>query len=83
MSTRKHVNKQVFTEDDYSSNDGMMTSIFGPATWHLLHCISFNYPETPTEFEKDEYMSFVLSLRNILPCGKCRINLEKNFLSYL
>ena len=80
MSTKKHVNKQVFTENDYNSNDGMMTSIFGPATWHLLHCISFNYPETPTQFEKAEYMSFVLSLKNILPCGKCRINLEKNFL---
>lgn len=76
MSTEK---RHFFTEKDYNSNDGMMTSIFGPATWHLLHCMSFNYPENPTECEKKKYMSFVLSLQNILPCGKCRTNLEKNF----
>lgn len=64
---------------DYNSNDGIMTSIFGPATWHLLHSISFNYPANPSELEKEKYKEFVLSLQNVLPCGKCRLNLKKNF----
>ena len=77
MSKKKLHRK--FSKEDYNSNDGMMTSIFGPATWHLLHCMSFNYPENPTLCEKENYKNFVLSLKNILPCGKCRTNLEKNF----
>jgi Erv1 / Alr family len=80
MSSKKRSSRSKFTMSDYNSNDGMMTSIFGPATWHLLHCMSFNYPENPTECEKRDYMDFVLSLKNILPCGKCRTNLEKNFI---
>jgi hypothetical protein len=71
--------KKMFTDNDYNSNDGMMTSIFGPATWHLLHCMSFNYPNNPSKCDKHKYMNFVLSLKDILPCGKCRTNLEKNF----
>ena len=77
--SKKKLPENLFTTKDYNSNDGMMTSIFGPATWHLLHCMSFNYPQKPTVCEKNNYMNFVLSLKNILPCGKCRTNLEKNF----
>ena len=68
----------AFSKEDYESNDGMLTSIWGPATWHLLHCISFNYPVNPTIKHKNDYMKFVLSLQNVLPCGKCRKNLAAN-----
>lgn len=68
-----------YTDLDYNSNDGMMTSIWGPSTWHLLHSISFNYPTLPTKQDKKHYKEFILSLKNILPCGKCRLNLVKNF----
>jgi Erv1 / Alr family len=72
---KKHLH---FLEEDYRSNDGMLTSIWGPSTWHLLHCISFNYPIEPTQEQKTKYMEFVKSLQNVLPCGKCRNNLAKN-----
>jgi hypothetical protein len=68
-----------FTPEEYSSNDGMLTTIWGPGTWHFLHTMSFNYPIHPTEIEKTHYMYFVRSLQNVLPCGKCRKNLKKNF----
>lgn len=67
QKTRKH------------SNNGMMTAIWGPSTWHLLHSISFNYPVTPCVKDKVHYRNFILSLQNVLPCGKCRDNLYKNF----
>ena len=38
-----------FTNNDYNSGDGMMTSVWGPATWLLLHTMSFNYPVEPSE----------------------------------
>ena len=76
--TRKN-KKNVFKKQDYHSNDGMLTSIWGPAMWHYLHSMSFNYPTLPSKQQKEEYKNFVLSLQHTLPCRKCRDNLEKNF----
>jgi hypothetical protein len=67
-----------FTKKHYNSGDGMLTYIWGPPMWHFLHTMSFNYPIEPTEEQKTNYYNFVLSLKNILPCGKCRTNLSKN-----
>ena len=74
--TRK---KYIFSDEHYNSNDGMLTRVWGPSMWHVLHTMSFNYPLKPTCAQKTHYMNFVLSLQNVLPCGKCRTNLEKNF----
>jgi hypothetical protein len=41
--------------------------------------MSFNYPVHPSEEDKKHYMDFVLQLQYVLPCGKCRKNLVKNF----
>jgi hypothetical protein len=46
--------------------------------WHFLHTMSFNYPVSPTAEQKKHYKEFILSLKNVLPCGKCRSNLSKN-----
>jgi hypothetical protein len=70
--------KIQYLQEDYESNNGMLTTIWGPATWHLLHSISFNYPVNPTDSDKQNYKEFILSLKNILPCGKCRKNLVNN-----
>lgn len=82
--TRNHIKrngtrKRVFKPSDYISGDGFLTSIWGPSAWHTLHIISFNYPIKPTAEDKTNYRNFVLSLQNVLPCGKCRANLKKNF----
>lgn len=69
----------VYSQEDYNSNDGMLTTIWGPGMWHYLHTMSFNYPVHPTEQDKKHYRDFVLSLQYVLPCGKCRKNLVKNF----
>jgi hypothetical protein len=74
--TRKN---RVYSKKDYMSGDGFLTSVWGPAMWHFLHTMSFNYPVNPSEKDKENYKNFVLSLRNVLPCKYCRMNLEKNF----
>jgi hypothetical protein len=71
--------KAVFSDEDYNSPDGMMTSIWGPPMWHLLHTISFNYPVEPTKEQKIYYYNFYSNLKNILPCRYCRDNLVNNF----
>jgi hypothetical protein len=71
--------QNVFSQKDYESNDGMLTSVWGPSMWHYLHTMSFNYPVHPTCLDKERYRNFVLSLKYTLPCGKCRKNLCQNF----
>ena len=71
--------KYVFSEADYISGDGMMTSIWGPPMWHFLHIVSFNYPIKPTKIQKEHYYNFFNNLQNILPCKYCRDNLTKNY----
>jgi len=63
---------------DYESNNGMLTTVWGPSMWHTLHAISFNYPVNPTNKEKQQYRHYIFSLKHILPCGKCRKNFSKN-----
>jgi len=77
--TRKNNDYMVYSKDDYNSNDGMLTSVWGPALWHYMHTMSFNYPIKPTSNDKKHYKEFILNLKNVLPCGKCRKNLIKNF----
>jgi hypothetical protein len=77
--TKKRKTMKVYKRSDYQSNDGMLTTVWGPSTWHLLHTMSFNYPVNPTCDDKYNYRNFVLNLQNVLPCGKCRKNLKKNF----
>tara|TARA_B110000908_G_C10176276_1_gene413386 strand:+ start:467 stop:1030 length:564 start_codon:yes stop_codon:yes gene_type:complete len=69
---------KTFKENDYDSNDGILTTIWGPAMWHFLHSMSFNYPNNPTKTQKKNYKEFIFSLKNVLPCGSCRKNLKKN-----
>uniref|UniRef100_A0A6C0I862 thiol oxidase n=1 Tax=viral metagenome TaxID=1070528 RepID=A0A6C0I862_9ZZZZ len=71
--------KRVFKKNDFYSGDGMVTKIWGPVAWTLLHTISFNYPVKPTLEQKHQYRDFILSLQNVLPCGTCRKNLTTNF----
>jgi hypothetical protein len=76
--SRKKVGHKTFTKKDYMSGDGMLTTVWGPAAWHLLHTISFNYPINPTQENKAHYKEFVENMANVLPCKYCRMNLENN-----
>ena len=58
----------IFSQEDFNSNDGMLTYVWGPPLWHSLHTISFNYPVKPTEKNKEDYMNYFKSLGKVLPC---------------
>lgn len=69
---------KIYTQEDFDSGDGMLTAVWGPAMWHYLHTMSFNYPVNPSHSDKMHYMNFVKSLVHVLPCKYCRMNLKKN-----
>ena len=78
-NTKKIHHKKIFNESHYKSNDGMLTTVWGPPMWHYLHTMSFNYPIRPTKSDKTHYKNVITNLRYTLPCGKCRENLKANF----
>lgn len=67
-----------FTSEEYNSNDGMSTMVWGSSMWFSLHTISFNYPVNPSQNDKNDYYNYILSLTKVLPCRACRDNLDKN-----
>jgi len=75
---RKRPVSRMYSSKEYNSNDGMLTTVWGPGTWHFLHTMSFNYPVKPNVTQKKHYRDFILGLQHVLPCGKCRKNLTKN-----
>jgi hypothetical protein len=72
----------TYSQEDYSSNDGMLTTVWGPGMWHFMHTMSFNYPVCPTSQQKNDYRDFIYSLRDVLPCGKCRKNLSQTLKTF-
>lgn len=74
----KKINR-TYKQNEYSSGDGMLTTVWGASMWHYLHTMSFNYPVKPTASDKVNYRNFILSLSKVLPCRHCRENLKKNF----
>ena len=78
-NTHNKTKKRTFTKNDYKSGDGMLVSVWGPAMWHYLHTMSFNYPVKPTIEDKKHYRDFVINLQYVLPCKYCRTNLTNNF----
>ena len=50
----------------------MKPEIWGPQLWFLMHIISFEYPDHPMETDKRIYYDFYSSLKDIIPCDKCK-----------
>ena len=54
------------------SDMGMITTVWGPCLWEVLHTITFAYPTKPTKDDKRHYTTFFCSLKYVLPCIHCR-----------
>jgi hypothetical protein len=59
-----------------NSSYGFNTAVWGPALWHFLHTISFDYKATRQA--QIDYKWFLISLGAVLPCRICRDNYSLN-----
>ena len=66
--TNKKKTSKIYNKKEFKSNDGMLTTIWGPSLWHTLHVISFNYPINPTKDDKKSYKQYIYLLKKTLPC---------------
>ena len=53
------------------SNNGLITSIWGPHGWEYGHSVTFGYPIKPTQEDKDNYYNFFIYFGKTLPCSLC------------
>ena len=60
----------------------MNPDIWGPHAWFLIHSVCLNYPDSPTEEEKQRYKNFFISLQGVLPCKPCRKHFKQNMKKY-
>jgi hypothetical protein len=57
----------------------MLPTKWGNCGWKFIHSITLNYPENPTNDDKDNYVNFFYSLIYILPCDSCGNNLKNHY----
>lgn len=73
MSNNKNDNNKTDKNEH-----GLFTNVWANEMWHSLHCITFDYPEKPTEEEKINCKAFFISLKNMLPCCVCKKHYTEN-----
>jgi hypothetical protein len=52
---------------------------WGPGTWRFLHSMAASMPETLSDEEQKHLTTFFNVLPFLLPCERCRINLEEHY----
>ena len=66
-------------------DNGMMTKVWGPAGWLLIHSIAYGYPyainpDNPDHLtKKEDYYKFFYYLGRVFPCKYCRDSYQQFF----
>jgi ATP-dependent Zn protease len=58
----------------------MQPDVWGKYLWVSIHLIALGYPMNPSSEDKNNYIAFFESLKNVIPCYKCSENYKKNLL---
>jgi hypothetical protein len=53
-------------------------TIWGPHLWKFMHYLTLAYPDNPTEDDKNNLYNFFDSIKEVLPCEKCRYNFKSH-----
>ena len=75
------VKKETLSDSDavVANMDNLFNPIhWGPAAWKFFETVAFHYPKDPTEEEQHAAFEFFNSLKELLPCEKCKVHFEEN-----
>lgn len=53
-------------------------TVWGPHAWFFLESIALGYPQNPTYEEIQSAKNFLTSLKDLIPCERCRHNFKKH-----
>ncbi len=66
-----------------SNRNNFPSDVWGPHAWFFIDSIALGFPENPTEQEKQSLINFLLSLKDLLPCGACRYHFSDYMDTYM
>ena len=72
------IEKEAKSTDDTEGNR-LNPIYWGPHAWKFFESVAFGYPENPTEQDQSSAFKFFESLRQLLPCEKCKTHYIENF----
>jgi hypothetical protein len=55
---------------------------WGPHFWFMMFCIANNYPENPTNTDRNVTHGFFSNMQSLIPCNKCKGHYIAYFRSY-
>lgn len=58
----------------------MLPDIWGRDMWNSIHRIAYNYPDNPTNEDRENYRNYYHDLQYVLPCNKCRMNYQQHLI---
>jgi FAD-linked sulfhydryl oxidase len=61
---------------------GISPKVWGKEGWHFIHYVALNYPDKPTQEDKDTYMTFLNTIEHILPCPICGHHFKQNMIKH-
>lgn len=74
---KKYETYRARCDTKVNPNSGLITKIWGPPMWILLHSICYAYPISVTEKKKQQTLEFFELFGKILPCIYCRESYAK------
>jgi hypothetical protein len=57
----------------------MDPKIWGPKLWFISHAISFNYPENPTQDDKENHIAWFKLYKDMIMCEVCKQHYSEHF----
>lgn len=61
---------------------GYSPTMWGREAWHFIHYVCLNYPDKPTDQQKETYKQFFLNIAEVLPCPFCGLHFLENMKEY-
>ena len=55
----------------------LLPKVWGKPAWMFLYTVALGYPNQPTPQDKEAGKRLILSLQELLPCDKCRVNFRE------
>lgn len=76
-ATVENVVEPVPTVDELLTYTGYPPTAWGPSLWKMIHLVGSNFPDDPTEQDKETFLNFINGIAGIIPCPSCKAHFHE------
>ena len=73
----RSIYNEVKANEAVSKRKNIDPKVWGPNAWKFLDNVIEGYPNDPNSMERLRMHDFLISLGELLPCAKCRVNFQE------